>query len=1237
MHYSHKTKHQVLSGVLALILSLSLLLPTIPTVWADEAADPEAAIQAVTDQLAAAGETAPAAESSEPTTAPAASFQSTDDGADVIALTQNGHFLAKIPLPEGVTVTENDLASIVWSMDKDETKEYVDADQYPNQTKGGELSTWKTNGSKADLFTVESCTLTEENGATYLCLSFSNACYWGSDPSAPHASGGKYLDVCGYFNLTAKLGDTTIGSAPVKIVPYDSFHTMQEIYEDLDNMVSYAAENTNLYVKKYSMGKSSGVIYDPMDMPYMILAKNAQAVSDWLAFCDKAETDPTGTLKDIAAGKYDDLKIPVMYSNIHPNEVAATDGVMAFAWMLIESAAADGKLDYSKLTGFTDEGKAELASEMGPVGVAGSTAVPDLVKDTATYLGYLTAGNSGSGVIDLDKYYTSENVSLTVDELLDDVFFILVPEENVEGRTYVTRQPSAGYDLNRDNSFQTTPETQNMQHLIATFNPTLLAEFHGRIKGFQVEPCDPPHEPNFEYDLLAKHLLSAGEALGIAAVANNDGYNSYVTPQRDYLYYTGNKTADGSDETYWEPWDDMSTSYTPQFAMLQGTIAYTVELPAYNDDTVQAVQYGCLGQSVYVAGEKESILTCQVQIFERGVTNANSDAYEMVGQWLCNQYDVEGAEAGIFRPEYTGDGENGNFYPECYIIPLDGANQSNLQAAYDMMTWLSRNDVKILITEQAVTVDGVTYPAGTMIISMYQAKRSVANGALYDGTFITDWTDLYSEGITSFAATRGFDMVTVTKPTVYQTISAACGSWMDYDDCQLYVAANKGTYFTGKHGADVVISNASEDSTAAVNALLQAGKTVGMVTDAQSGFYGDFICSYADFLTIADKFTVSATGISQKDAGYPAATTISKAPVIYITGAAGKDTSGFVYTKQVSSASNWNYDRCAMELMGFATTSDVSEATGIIGASSPNADALAAIQSGTPYIGYGRSGVSSVAKLIGATRSSASGMDCLGYVTYPTTTLVNASYVMDGDDILYGYGLGWFSEIPEGAQVLVQMDGSKTPTEGFINAITDSQKEKMNAYLNDSVQGIQYQGADADGNQVNVVLFANSLTNKVHQRDEYAFISNFLFSSVLSSEAYVPTEAASYTLSYSVDGAEAPVDAASYEEDDTVTLAAAPEKDGYTFASWVIGEQSFEAGEQIVLDSSLTAQADENGVITVTAQFTQNPVEPVTPDQPAQPGASTGDHSQMTVWITLAVLCGAGSAAAVIGHKKKKA
>jgi len=518
--------------------------------------------------------------------------------------------------------------------------------------------------------------------------------------------------------------------------------------------------------------------------------------------------------------------------------------------------------------------------------------------------------------------------------------------------------------------------------------------------------------------------------------------------------------------------------------MLHGTVSYTVELPAYNDDTSTAVAYGILGQANYVADEKAEYLTAQTKILERGVTNFNSNAYELVGQWFCDQYDVEGAEADLFRPEYDGEGQNGNFYPECYIIPVDGENQSNLDAADQMLEYLDRNGVQLMFADEAFVYDGVEYPAGTAVVSMYQAKRSVANGVLYDGTVITEWPVLYSEGITAFNHTRGFDMITCAEPAAYEIIADACSVSDSWDISSVVI---------GTADDQVIISNASEASTAAVNALLQNGEKVKMITEGE--YKGSFLCSYEDYLAVADEYLITAVAV---EGAAPEAKTISKAPVIYISGKPSNNNSGFVKSSLVSGAAAYNYDRQAMELLGFQTTNKADKADLIIGASKPDNAALEAIKAGTPYIGYGSSVASTIAKLfpdgqLVRNTVSRSSMDALAYVTYPEESMITASYVAEGDDIFYGYGAGYFAAVPEGADVLVQIDGSKEALEGFLC----STGEHFEDFFNDSVQAFAYQGESKDGDDIDIVLFANTLTNKVHQKDEFNFISNAAFSAVL--------------------------------------------------------------------------------------------------------------------------------------------
>lgn len=624
-----------------------------------------------------------------------------------------------------------------------------------------------------------------------------------------------------------------------------------------------------------------------------------------------------------------------------------------------------------------------------------NVAVPEQIKNFASYIGFIRGengykanGSLYSGQLDLEEYYNVKNNEVNVKELLGDVFMVIVPEQNIEGYEHMTRTTGQGYDPNRDEANQTLFEDANAMALVNKFNPMVFTEIHGRVEAMLIEPCTPPHEPNYEYDLIAKQFIQLGEAVGMGAIANNPEHNSFEMPHRDYLRVDNDSP---SGVAWTEPWDDMTTAYGSQFPVLIGTAGITWELPVYSDVASElVVPYGLMTQAMYIQANKITMLENQAKLFSRGVNNTNSN--ELVAPWYVDQYDRPGTQTELMRPVYDGEGQNGNFYPECYIIPMDSANQKNLYDAAAEMKYLTRNDVKVNVASKEFTYDGVTYPAGTMVVSMYQAKRSLANSQLFDGTFINVWQGLYSESFAQRSNARGYDRVIVAEPAAYKTIMAACPETINYTQALTYLAAFA-TQFEGVENADVIIDNVSNDSAAAVNALLRAGKTVAIITEGSEK--GNFICSYEDFMTVAKDYVLTATGVY--GAGIKAAVILN--PQVYLPGKPADNTSGYVETTLRSGSYNYRFDWLALTAMGFTMTEDLTKANVIVGSRALSDDALAAVKAGTPYMGYSNdaiTGRSAFMQELGVEISSCDkGTDFLGRVVYPNNTLVNATYIND--------------------------------------------------------------------------------------------------------------------------------------------------------------------------------------------------------------------------------------------------
>ncbi|MFC7371672.1 M14 family zinc carboxypeptidase [Fictibacillus iocasae] len=412
-------------------------------------------------------------------------------------------------------------------------------------------------------------------------------------------------------------------------------------------------------------------------------------------------------------------------------------------------------------------------------------------------------------VLQMIERFAYENDKETMDILGSNILIFNVVA-NPDGRVDGTRFNGEGIDLNRDFITQSQPETKATVELIKEWNPMVFLDLHGYVKGSDgktglIEPCTPPHNPNYEYDLFSKWALNQAEAMESQIIGNSaaykgpeyEGMTSTYIPQRD----------DSSG------WDDYPPIFTPMYAMYHGAYGYTLEAPTNDLDGVQWTKDAVLGAVKYATANKQGMLRDQIEIFKRGIN---------------------------FDHPYHKEG----FFPKAYVLPVDEQDPTVTEKAVNHLIF---NDLKVEKATKAFSANGKTYPAGTFIVPMDQAKAGLANTMLWNGEDITNDTPaMYDISAWSLPELWGFDAVEVTENF---SVKSAPVQNADFNGA----LSGKGPF---------VIPNKSVAAVKLVNDLVNSGETVYKGSDGS--FY------VTSFKNGASSQLVKDAGIQLKAASLPA-------------------------------------------------------------------------------------------------------------------------------------------------------------------------------------------------------------------------------------------------------------------------------------------------------------------------------------------------------------------------------
>lgn len=591
------------------------------------------------------------------------------------------------------------------------------------------LSEWKTWDMETGTLSKDPfLTITETANGNDLDLHMEVKDLFGEDLSlrSPNNIRRTYRNYIGNHELVGTNADlgVTINKTLV-FRPYQDYHTHEEMLAAIEKSKEEAKPDR--LVQLETLGKSA----QGRDMKMGIVSKDQASIDHYLS-----STNPTALTKpsEMLAALKDktlDYKLPVLVHNTHADEQPGIDIITG----LFRTFATENQVTFKT----TDE-----------------------------------AGNV-------------KNVTLDIPTLLNKFIFLFDFTENPDGDALNLRALANGLDPNRDASYQTNPEVRTVIQMINKWNPIALYDLHGFVKEFLIEPATPPHDPNFEYDLMSNLMLENAHHMGRAGVANSK-YDSYIIPKLDW--------GDG--------WDDSFSGYTGVYAVYHGILGHTIEIPESNQESYKAGRNAVLGGIDFLNQDPDKLLEMRLNFYLRGL----------------NKTEDPKAENELVGPngEIVGRVKNGRpkFFPDYYVIPMGLDKDNDAQEAFNMIDYFKRNGVLV----KELKEDIGSYKKGDLVIDMAQAKRGYANHILYKGSNESAWAAMYAELLVNFPDMRGFKSEPVFADGLF---NGKLGEVTTTRATRTSEIDPKAPYY--------VIANTSASAVKAINQAIAQGKSVYLTDD----------------------------------------------------------------------------------------------------------------------------------------------------------------------------------------------------------------------------------------------------------------------------------------------------------------------------------------------------------------------------------------------------------------------